>query len=395
MRKKADLVQFSKEFEFLLDLVTCTQQGRGRDAAIPSDFNWPLFLELATHHRVLPLVHNRLQQLDPCSIPHEILHTLARRYFKNTKKMLKLSAEMEIISRTLSEPGIRCMMLKGPVLAENLYGDLSLRSSTDLDVLIPIGDLERADSVLIQLGYTKDQPLPGVLGDWKWRCHHDVYNHPEKRIQLEIHWRLHPGPIKEPHFDELWERKRTSPLTSHPVYLMGREDLFIYLAYHGARHGWFRLRWLVDVDRLVQQPIDWKLVMDRCKAYGNEAVAGQALLLASQLLQTPIAEPMVKQTRKTKSIQLAQDALAFIGQMINLDIRPLPQREEFLFRKYYYSLRSASQRLVYLLSLLYPSPLDAQALPLPSKLHFLYFALRPFLLVRRKLRGAASPQEGY
>ena len=73
---------------------------------------------------------------------------------------------------------------------------------------------------------------------------------------LEIHWRLDARPSKEPTFNELWERKRVSPITSYPVYFLGEEDLFLYLVSHGARHGWFRLRWLLDIDQMVRKGFD-------------------------------------------------------------------------------------------------------------------------------------------
>ncbi|WP_217582298.1 nucleotidyltransferase family protein, partial [Lysinibacillus sp. GbtcB16] len=80
------------------------------------------------------------------------------------------------------------------------------------------------------------------------------------QIKIEIHWRLHPGPGKEPSFEALWERKRTSTLTSESIYQLGREDLFLFLISHGARHGWSRLRWLLDINQMVKQGLDWKEV---------------------------------------------------------------------------------------------------------------------------------------
>ena len=50
-----------------------------------------------------------------------------------------------------------------------------------------------------------------------------------KKNKLEIHWRLNPGPGKEPNFSELWERKRISILTKNYLYFLGREDLFLFL----------------------------------------------------------------------------------------------------------------------------------------------------------------------
>ena len=39
-------------------------------------------------------------------------------------------------------------------------------------------------------------------------------------------------------------------MLSHQIYhYLGNEDLLSYLADHGARHGWFRPRWLMDIAR--------------------------------------------------------------------------------------------------------------------------------------------------
>ena len=89
-----------------------------------------------------------------------------------------------------------------------------------------------------------------LLNDWKWRHHHFTYYHPIQGTKIEIHWRLNPAPSKEPTFNELWSRKRKSSITSYPTYFMGNEDLFFFLVTHGARHGWSRLRWLVDIHQI-------------------------------------------------------------------------------------------------------------------------------------------------
>jgi hypothetical protein len=87
--------------------------------------------------------------------------------------------------------------------------------------------------------------------------------------------------------------------------------------------------------------------------------------------------------------------MLFIGQKVKLEEEPLSSSDEWIFRKYLFSLRSTRQQMIYILSLFYPSPLDAEVVPLPKRLHFLYFIMRPVLLLWRKMRGVASPQEGY
>ena len=195
------------------------------------DIDWDLFFDLAMHHRLYPLLFRKLKQIDRDLIPQDILRSLEQQYRKNTFGMLHLSGEMEQVCKVLNENQIKSMVLKGPVLAVDLYGDLSLRTSSDIDILIPKTDLDKAEQLLIGLGFEKDDDIQTLLNDWSWRNHHFTYIHPLKGVKCEIHWRLDDGPKKEPSFNELWSRKRISSITSYPIYFLGREDLFLYSSF--------------------------------------------------------------------------------------------------------------------------------------------------------------------
>ncbi|MGG0185192.1 nucleotidyltransferase domain-containing protein [Bacillus rhizoplanae] len=381
----------SKELKFLLEVLKLKD-----DDVMPVnsnkwfiDIDWNKFLELAMHHRVYSLIYSKMKEMDEEFVPLHVVQTLYRLFKKNTFQMLYLSAEMEQVSKLFTENEIRTLFLKGPVLAHDLYGDISLRTSCDLDILIPIHKLEEAESLLLEQGYVKDEYIQTILNDWKWRHHHITFFHPQKQIKLEIHWRLNPGPGKEPSFEELWEQKRKSTLTSYPVYLLGSEDLFLFLVSHGARHGWSRLRWLVDINQMVRQDLNWKKVNELFKKYQCGHVGGQALVLATELLDTRITEEMKVWKNQRRSRQLAQDALFYFKQMINLHTDPVPDEVAAYHSRHLFSLMSNRQKFLFIMSYLYPYPIDAKTLPLPKPLHFLYFPLRPFLCFWRKTRKHA------
>ncbi|MDH4423916.1 nucleotidyltransferase family protein [Bacillus cereus] len=354
-----------------------------------SDIDWEVFLEQAVHHRVYPVIYQKLKQVDEELIPSNIVQTLNRKYKKNTFHMLYLSAEMERINKLCNENEIRMIFLKGPVLSQDLYGDISLRTSCDLDVLIPMRNLEKVEMLLLEQGYVKDDYIQTILNDWKWRHHHITFFHPTKQIKLEIHWRLNPGPGKEPGFEELWKRKRKSTLTSNSVYMLGEEDLFLFLVSHGARHGWSRLRWLVDIKKIVDQDLNWSEIYKLMRKYHMLHLGGQALILAAQLLGVRLDERMMELVAKKHSKQLAQEALFYFKQMINLHTEPVPEEVFIYHSRHLFSLMSNQQKILYIMSQLYPYPIDAKTLPLPKFLHFLYFPLRPFLCLWRKTKKLA------
>ncbi|MBP1990381.1 nucleotidyltransferase domain-containing protein [Paenibacillus eucommiae] len=358
------------------------------------EIDWDHFLQLAWHHRVFPVLYAKLQQMDQTWIPPYVIQALQKKYQKNTFQMLHFSAEMEQLCKLFSESNIRTLVLKGPVLAADLYGDISLRTSGDLDILIPIHDLHQAEKLLDGLGYIKDDYIQTVLNDWKWRHHHITFFHHQKKLKIEIHWRLSPGPGKEPCFNELWERKRTCTVTQTPAYYLGREDLFLFLVSHGARHGWSRLRWLMDIDHIYQQNINYAKLIPLLKKYHQLDVAAQALILASQLLNTPLSAEMSVLTKQKRPRRLAQDALFYIYQMLNLHNEPLPEHVARYHKRHLFNLMSIQQKMLFLASQLFPYPGDADTLALPPYLHFLYFPLRPFLWAWRKTKKRVVSQGG-
>lgn len=380
-----NLDSISKELRLLLEILKLNSNTSIRNELI-IDIEWDHFLELAIYHRVYPLIYSKLVKQEEKIIPSSVMNVLKQEYKKNTFQMLYLSGEMEQVSKLFTESNIRLLYLKGPVIAAELYGDISLRTSKDLDILISITDLAKAEELLINEGYEREGD-PTVLNDWKWREHHISYFHSKKQIQLEIHWRLHPRPSKEPNFDELWERKRKrkSELTTYPVYYLGKEDLFLYLITHGARHGWFRLRWLMDIDKVIRKGIGSSKINLFLKKYKSSNIGGQALILASQLLNTPINEISKRLTERNHSVKLAQQAIYFINETEPLDVIMSTK----YYKRYLFSLKSVTQKLVSLLISFYPSSVDAKTLSLPKSLHFLYYPLHPVLWVWRKTRKSA------
>lgn len=391
-RFNLNLAELSIEMKLLLRIMKSATGHLGSANDVHETIDWNHFLQLTRHHRVYPMVYKMVKNIGIEEIPSGIVHKLESIYRKNTLRMLYISGEMEQLSRFLAKNEIQSIFLKGPVLATDLYGDISLRTSSDIDILIPLDKLNNVEKLLFKEGYKKDEYIQTILNDWKWRHHHFTFYHPKKDIKVEIHWRLNPGPAKEPRFDDLWERKRKSKISNFPIYLLGREDLFFFLVTHGARHGWSRLRWLQDIDQLIKQKLDWKKVIYLLGENQSLHIGGQALILVNTLLEARLTEDMQLLTQNRRSKRLAQEAIFYIKQMVNLHTEPLPLEVERYHGRHIFHLMSHRQQITFLLSFLYPYPIDAETMPLPKALHFLYFPLRPFLCAWRRSTKQEFPR---
>lgn len=389
-RHTLDTGSFSKELLLLVTLLTAhhTEEAAERNPELFADIDWELFIRLSLHHRVYPFLYPKLSRTpkEMTAVPTAVIDRLKWEYRRNTVQMLHLSGEMAHLSKQLAGLNIRSLFLKGPVLAQDLYGDISQRTSRDLDFMVPMERLAEADELMAAEGYVKVEDFESLLGDWKWREHHYTYNHPGKHIKIEMHWRMGPGPSKEPDFEELWKRARRSPLGEH-VHYLGREDLFLFLAAHGARHAWSRLRWLLDIKQLLAQQPDYSVLVRLLQRYNYDTIGGQTLILASALLEAPVDPALSVLTEKPKARKLAEQALFYVARMVNLNDPPLEPEVERHYKFYKPAILAPWHRLLHAASFLYPYAVDAKTLPLPKPLHVLYFPLRPFLWTYRKITG--------
>ena len=107
-----------------------------------------------------------------------------------------LRHELGRISEVLVEAcGRRPLAFKGPVLGELFYPDRRLRPYFDLDLLVPLADLDRAAGALETEGYERlEEFRPGYAE----RFGHDVHlrtNVAGHRIDVELHWRIGDDPL--------------------------------------------------------------------------------------------------------------------------------------------------------------------------------------------------------
>ena len=148
---------------------------------------------------------------------------------------------------------------------------------------------------------------------------------------------------------------------------------------------------VMDIDKMLNDKFDWEKTKKLLKKYHAAHIGGQALILASHLLNSNVREEMKSITEQSRSKKLAQDALFYIRQFINLHTEPLPDDVATYHKKHLFSLMSLQQKSLFIMSFFHPYFEDTITLPLPEKLHFLYFPLRPVLWLWRKTRLQAMP----
>lgn len=243
--------------------------------------NWTEYLQLVDRHRTPASSWAVLKRISGPNVPEQVKRELQRRSdLCRRQAMLHLQLLAGILRR-LNQGGIPVMPLKGPLLSLALYGDVGLRQSKDIDILVPQSEIRRTQEYLEDMGWRLAADYfvlsPRQLEATLLHEYHVGYLHPQQGCQLELHWRW-----SSPQWTEQdWTKGRTNVLSGFSYHVMNEVDLAIYLAGHGGAHRWFRAKWLGDLARLhCQGQVDWAKVLTSARSLHQH----RPMLLSLQLL---------------------------------------------------------------------------------------------------------------
>ena len=274
-------------------LLECASPARDhqRLAGLLRPADWARLLMLAEEHGVAVHLAASLRHLEENLVPPEIRRTLVDRQRGQIFLTLKLTVELFSLLERFTSDGIGALVVKGPVLAMQAYGDPAMRSYGDLDLLVRQKDIRRATELMSAAGYAAAVPLTAIdAGKIPGQY---LFSKPGSKLIVELHndRTLRYFPRRLP-LEEFFERQIRVRLDAHEAPALSVEDELVLICIHGAKHLWERLMWIADVAALVsrQTDIDWRRVADSAKAVGAERMLHTGLRLASDLLKAQLPD---------------------------------------------------------------------------------------------------------
>lgn len=373
-------------------LLTCArltlsadEAARVRRTAASGGVDWSALLALATRHRLIPLLQRHLCD---APLPPSVATELRALNRETTHQALAMAAELRRLMDALESAGIDALAYKGPALAMQAYGDLSLRTFIDLDLLVSPADLPAALAVLEGEGYERALRLSPAQARCFDRIDGDYQLvHRDTGRLVELHGRVSTGRFAmRIDTEALMERARSVRVGGGEVRTLGDDDLLLVLCAHGAKHRWKRLEWVVALAELLRaRRGDVRAALRHADVARARRTMRLGLSLAHRLLDAPL-DPAVAREIEGDARLPALDAEAearLFG--------PEPEGDETV-ANLRFNLRardSAADRASSAARWLFvPSPEDWGWAHLPDALFPLYRALRPVRLLLRHGGGA-------
>ena len=282
------VASFKDEWSALLECASPAHD-RQRLAGSLASVDWARLLGLAEEHGVTGHLASCLRDLGGTEVPPEFRQSLVERQRAQNFFTLRLTAELFRILERFASEGIATLVIKGPVLAVQAYGDPAIRSYGDLDLLVRQADIRRATELMSAAGYAAAVPLTAIdAGKIPGQY---LFSKPDSKLIVELHndCTLRYFPRRLP-LEDFFARQVLVRLDGREAPALSVEDELVLICIHGAKHFWERLLWIADVAALVsrQTDINWKLVADSARAVGAERMLHTGLRLASDLLRAPL-----------------------------------------------------------------------------------------------------------
>jgi Uncharacterised nucleotidyltransferase len=352
-------------------------------ALLNGNLDWDCVFDQAAENSVTPLLGRQMQALPTGGVPAPVLDRLKEVCRANTIRCLFLTAELIRIFDLFHSRGIQAIAYKGPALAMQAYGDMTLRQFEDIDIIVRQSDLPKANEVMLGLGYrprfdwivSSGVPSSIIPGEYNYRDE-------KRRIMVELHTELTLRHFPEvPDLEDFSNRLTFVKLNDREIPTFSVEDTLIVLSLHGTKDFWERLSWIADISELIQRypNLDWSVTIDRAKVLRAERMLHVALLLATNLTETPFAEEI---QRRLRSDRTANDLASEVWTgLMRQNYGSLNAKGRFNFRR---RMLPGTDGWRYAVRLsVVPAEEDYEMIRLPGIFSPLYIALRPLRLLRK------------
>ena len=353
---------------------------------IGAGVDWMEYLRLVDRHRTPALSWAALKRVPGLEIPEPVKKELQRRSDACRMQAVRDSLKLAEVLKGFHSAGIPAMTMKGPILSLELYGDVGLRQSKDLDLAISLEDISKAQACLENMGWRLDAAwFPLSPRQWENFLRHEydlLFVHPHGGCLLELHWRAR-WELRD-QTEARWVGSIPSVWQGCLHKTMSPIDQMLYLCSHGGLHGWFRAKWLGDMARIhAEGRVDWQAALGQASRTGQKRALLACLRLLHDVYGLPMPDlpgnpwknlPSFLITRPLHDLKIYEDPAAFGALAL--------AREHFRLIRYERLAVPQKTARDHLAKLAYRRE-DFNVLRLPDRFYWAYTPLRPFLWVWR------------
>lgn len=193
------------------------------------------------------------------SVSHGSVEEPASRLLAVARTLLT-DRQLAEFTAVLADAGVPSIVLKGPSIARWLYSDGAARPYIDGDVLVPVESVERAEALLLRLGFVH-LPLDDLPYDKPWHGH--AWARPHDDASIDLHRTvIGAGAPPSRVWEVLSQHVQVEKVAGVEVTMLSTEARALLVALHAAQNGPSNTKSMEDLRRALQVVTDegWKAV---------------------------------------------------------------------------------------------------------------------------------------
>jgi hypothetical protein len=243
----------------------------------------------AAQRRLLPLLHENLSRLGVTEAIFEHYRRVSTQLWLQSQMLFRHTAQT---LRSLSDIGIRAMVLKGVPLALRYYARPGLRPMGDADVLVDPLSVRPATAYFLSRGWVCVdgfiESLDGIEALMEVRHAFNLLS-PEGQ-QIDLHWNVFPAFFGNQ--QTLWDGAESLRVNDWETLSLCATDHLLHACSQAAGWNVVRpIRWIPDAQAIVRAgKIDWDRLVENAGRFGLVQPARDSLAVLRELLRLEIPD---------------------------------------------------------------------------------------------------------
>ncbi|MDH5523376.1 MAG: nucleotidyltransferase family protein [Desulfobulbaceae bacterium] len=357
--------------------------------------DWDTVISNAIYHKVIPLLHRTLTHHFKDETPEKVAAKINVHLKRSVLQTFAISAALIKVTRLLTENNIDVLPVKGALLSQKLYNSPTMRTYTDVDILVRQEDLIGALNLLQENGY---KLLPEGIAQSTYLKFLKYYHHgrllDKNGILIELHWELSgfyaPTPMT---LNSIVPFLTKTEFNNYPTLDLTDEMLFIFLCLHGNKHNWAKLDYISSLAELIRitPNLDWPVILDLGKKLKMQKRILLALLLADKLFSTAIPEQIEDMRARHPGVDRLADTLIANEISRNTEDSTMhPIKKIIMYQPLIMDGKLDAARFI-IRSLVVPEHEIWHTTRLPDALFPLYFLDKPYRALTMPIRKMLQP----
>lgn len=253
--------------------------------------DWDNLFLRADLHQIKPQVSIMLSKLYLESVPASAMKRFKEAHRENIYQQLRNATEYFRVKERLDKEGIVAVPFKGMWIANDFYGSLGDRESSDIDLFIDKNDLGKIRLIMTDLGFTVQDTLTklteeyilGELAEYNF----NNYSGEERISHFEYHYRMG---LRSYHMDismdDLKSQIIDGKIQNRSLkVLTPAANLLLVIMHHGGKDQYMKLKDILDIALIIRKhkDVDWEWLLKKAEKFKVKKLVFLGIRLASEI----------------------------------------------------------------------------------------------------------------